>query len=58
MRCRPGSDCIPPSAEAGRRDAVGLREPEALQRITVTDAFHDPGKQGPIGTGWAWYAFI
>ncbi len=37
---------------------LGYKSMKYLQRIVVTDAFEDGGKQGNIQNGWAWYTGI
>jgi DMSO/TMAO reductase YedYZ molybdopterin-dependent catalytic subunit len=37
---------------------MGYKSMKYLQSITVTERFEDGGKDGNIGTGWAWYTGI
>ena len=37
---------------------LGYKSIKYLRRIVVSDHFLDPGKLGPIQTGWSWYAGI
>src|SRR5262249_54026652 len=37
---------------------LGYKSGKFIQRIVVTDRFDDPGKLGPLQTGWAWYVGI
>jgi DMSO/TMAO reductase YedYZ molybdopterin-dependent catalytic subunit len=37
---------------------LGYKSMKYLQRIVMTDAFEDGGKQGNIQNGWAWYTGI
>jgi len=37
---------------------LGYKSVKFLQRIVVTERFDDPGKLGPIQSGWSWYAGI
>jgi len=34
---------------------LGMKMLKFLDRIVVTEHFFDPGKQGPLAAGWAWY---
>lgn len=34
---------------------LGMKMLKFLHRIVVTDHFFDPGEQGPLAIGWAWY---
>ncbi|HEY1875200.1 MAG TPA: molybdopterin-dependent oxidoreductase [Steroidobacteraceae bacterium] len=37
---------------------LGYKSVKFLHRIRVTDEFYDPGKLGPLQSGWAWYVGI
>jgi DMSO/TMAO reductase YedYZ molybdopterin-dependent catalytic subunit len=37
---------------------MGYKSLKFLRRIVVTDTFVDPGPNGPIQSGWSWYAGI
>jgi len=37
---------------------LGYKSLKFLHRVVVTERFYDPGKAGPIDSGWAWYVGI